>query len=199
MAGERGIGICEAAFWLTALLPFTLVGLSVVALVHDQNHLSGIPSAVLRESPASGLRWIPDGDGGRFEPDIVQLRLHLSEVSRRAVAEAEQGLFKADSISAKACFWIFSVNTRNGELETPIWSECDARGPLGHYLSLEEELAYERTRARGISVGESDEYVDRVVVSGVVVGAEARHMLDPRVPYHFSKGAIAFARQEVVL
>ena len=199
MARERGVGLLEAALWLMALLPVALVGISVVALVHDRSHLSGIPSAVLRECPASGLRWVPDGDGGHFEPDLAQLRVHLSEVSRRTVDEAAHGLFKADSISAKACFWIFSVHTRNGELETPIWSECDARGPLGGDLSLADELAYERKKVQGISVGESDAYVDRVVVTGVVVGAEARFMLDPRVVYHFSKGAIAFARQEVVL
>jgi hypothetical protein len=64
---------------------------------------------------------------------------------------------------------------------------------------LAQELAYERIGARGISVGGSDAYVDRVVVSGVVVGAKARNLLDAGVPYHFSKGAIAFARQEVVL
>jgi hypothetical protein len=182
-----------------ALLPVSLVGISVVALVHDRHHLSGVPSAVLRESQASGLRWVPEGDGGHFEPDLVQLRVHLSEISRHAVDEAAQGVFKADSISAKACFWIFSVNTRNGALETPIWSECDARGPSGGGLSLGDDLARERAKAQGISLGESDGYVDRVVVTGVVVSAETRHMLDPRVVYHFSKGAIAFARQEVVL
>lgn len=199
MASEQGIGLCEAALWLMALLPVVSLGLSIMALVHERNQLAGIPSAVLREFPASGLRWIPDGNGGHVEPDLAELRHHLSEVSQRAVAEAEQGLCTSDSISAKACFWIFSVNSRNGELETPIWSECDARGPLGHDLSLAQELAYERIGARGISVGGSDAYVDRVVVSGVVVGAKARNLLDAGVPYHFSKGAIAFARQEVVL
>lgn len=199
MASERGVGLFEAALWLMALLPVSLVGISVVALVHDRNHLSGVPSAVLRESPASGVRWVPEGDGGGFEPDLTHLRVHLSEVSRRAVDEAARGLCKADLVSAKACFWIFSVNVRNGALETPIWSECDARGPLAAGLSLADELAYERERAHGISVGERDGYVDRVVVTGVVVAAEARHLLDPRVAYHFSKGAIAFARQEVVL
>jgi hypothetical protein len=70
---------------------------------------------------------------------------------------------------------------------------------LGSDLSLEGELAYERDRARGISVGKNEGFADKVVLTGVIVGAEARHVLDRRVAYHLSKGAIAFARQEVVL
>ena len=199
MRSERGIGIYEAAIWLVILLPVALVAVSLVSIVHDLNHISGVPAAVLRETPASGLRWYPDGTGGRLEADLEGLRVHVTRVSQRAIAEAELGLFQADLVSAKACFWIFSVNPSNGKLESPISSECDARGPLGNALSLNSELAYERERARGISVGTNGEFADKVVVTGVAVGAEARHVLDPRVAYHLAKGAIAFARQEVVL
>jgi hypothetical protein len=196
---ERGMGIYEAAIWLVVLLPVALVGASLVSIVHDLNHISGVPAAVLRESPARGLRWYPDGTGGHVEADLEELRVHVSRVSQRAVAETESGLLKADLVSAKACFWVFSVNASNGNLESPIWSECDARGPLGSELSLASELAYERDRARGISVGDNEGFADKVVVTGVIVGAEARHVLDARVAYHLSKGAIAFARQELVL
>lgn len=196
---ERGVGIYEAAIWLVVLLPVALVGASLVSIVHDFNHISSVPAAVLRETPASGLRWYPDGAGGRLEADVEELRVHVSRVSQRAVAETETGLLNADLVSAKACFWVFSVNPSNGNLESPIWSECDARGPLGSDLSLVSELAYERDRARGISVGKNEGFADKVVVTGVIVGAEARHVLDSRVAYHLSKGAIAFARQEVVL
>jgi hypothetical protein len=196
---ERGVGLFEAAAWIVALVPVALMGVSLAAVVHDRNHLSGIPAAVLRESLRNGLRWLPDGRGGHFAADVAELRAQVSGISQRAVAEAEQGLLKADSVSAKACFWIFSVNTSNGRLESPIWSECDARGPLSGELSLLNELARECELAQGISVGESEGFVDRVVITGVVVGAEARDVLDYGVAYRLSESALAFARQEVGL
>jgi len=194
---ERGVGLYEAAIWLVALLPVALVGLSSVAMIHDRNHLAGVPSAVLRESSIAGLRWVPDGAGGRFEADVGQLRAQVATVARRAVSEAEGGMLKAGVVSAKACFWIFSVNTSTGKLETPIWSECDVRGALGAELSMVEELEREQGITHGIAFGEG--FVERVVVAGVVVAAQADRLLDPNRPYRFSKAAITFARQEVVL
>ena len=194
---ERGVGIYEAAVWLVALLPIGLVGISIVAMIHDRNHLSGVPSAVLRESSIAGLRWVPDGTGGRFEADVAQLRAQVASVARRAVSEAEGGMLKAEVVSAKACFWIFSVNPSTGKLEAPIWSECDVRGPLGAELSMVEELERGQRITHGIAVGGG--FVERLVVAGVVVAAQTNSLLDPARPYRFSKGAITFARQEVVL
>jgi len=194
---ERGVGLYEAAVWLIALLPIALVGTSIVAMIHDQSHLSGVPQAVLRESSITGLRWMPDGAGGRFEADLGKLRAEVAMVGRRALSEAQAGMLKGGAVSAKACFWIFSVHPSTGKLETPIWSECDVRGPLGAELSLVEEIERERTVTRGIVVGE--QFIERVVVAGVVVAAQSERLLDPNRPYRFSKGAIVFARQEVEL
>jgi len=196
---QRGVGLLEAAVWLVVLLPVCAVAVSVAAVVHDQSHISGVPAAVLRESAVAGLRWIPDGWGGRFEPNVPGLRAHVTQIARQAVAETRQGLLKADSVSAKACFWIFSVDSSTGSLESSIWSECDSRGPLGNRLSLTEDLEFERAKARGIPNGESGAFVERVVVTGVVVAAETSALLDPRGSFQVSKGAIAFARQEVEL
>ncbi len=196
---ERGVGVYEAALWLVALLPVSLIGASVVAVVHDQAHLAGVPSAVLRESRLSGLRWVPDGLGGRFEPDLMQLRSQVALVAQRTVSEARQGMLKADSVSAKACFWIFSVDSSTGLLKVPIWSECDTRGPLGGALSMTADLERERGTLRGIPVGIGSGFAESVVVTGVVVAAQTVRLLDPRSRYMLSKGAIAFPGQEVVL
>jgi hypothetical protein len=196
---ERGVGLLEGGLWLVGLLPLSLVGLSVVGVVHDWNLISTVPSAVLRETPTPGLRWLPDGRGGRFEADVEKLRGLVAQVAQRALVEAQHGVMKADSVSAKACFWIFSVNPSTGILESPIGSECDARGPMGSALSMESELEHERSNARGIVVGDGEAFVDKVVITGVIVGAEATRLLDPRDTYRFSKSAFAFARQEVML
>jgi hypothetical protein len=125
--------------------------------------------------------------------------VHVAQVAQRAVAEVRQGIVSAESVSAKACFWIFAVDSSTGSLETPIWSECDARGLLGRELSMSADLEQERSKARGISVGEGKGFVERVVLTGVVVAAQTRRLLVPRSAYTFSKCAIAFARQEVFL
>ncbi|MEY4669032.1 MAG: hypothetical protein RL518_1731 [Pseudomonadota bacterium] len=201
---ERGIGMYEAALWLVALLPVGLAGGSILAVVNDQMHISGVPAAVLRESSPPGLRWLPDGAGGRFDADVDGLRAQIGRMAQAAVAEAERGVVKARAVSAKACFWIFSVNSSTGSLESPIGSECDARGPLGGDLSMSSDLEYERRKVRGIPFGGQAGFADKVVVTGVIVGAviggagESR-LLDPRITYPFSKSAITFARQEVVL
>lgn len=196
---ERGVGLYEAALWLVALLPVALVAVSVVALIHDQGHLSGVPAAVLRESPLRGLRWVPDGVTGRFEADSARLRTQIAMVALNAVMEARQGMLKADSVSAKACFWVFSVNSSTGRLETPIWSECEAQGPFGGDLSMTADLEREQGTFRGIAVSEGKGFVERVIVAGVIVAAQTGHLLDPRSTYMLSKGAIAFPRQEVEL
>ncbi len=199
MAFERGIGVFEASIWLVAVLPLVLMGGSMFALIHDQGHLVGVPVAVLREARFPGMRWVPDGAGGRFEVDVDGLRDQVVTVAQRAVAEAEQGILRADSVSAKACVWIFSVDARTGSLKTPIWSECDAQGPMGSELSLTADLDREREVSRGIMFAEGEGFVERVVVAGVVVAAQTARLLGPGLTYRFSNGAITFARQEVVL
>lgn len=196
---ERGVGLYEAALWLVALLPVVLVGGSVVAIIHDQGHLSGVPAAVLRESTLRGLRWVPDGVTGQFEAESARLRTQIAMVAQKALDEARRGILKADSVSSKACFWIFSVNPSTGRLETPIWSECEAQGPLGGELSMTADLERERNAFRGIELSKGEGFVERVVVAGVIVAAQTGHLLDPGSDYMLSKGAIAFPRQEVEL
>jgi hypothetical protein len=196
---ERGMGLLEGALWIVALVPVAVTGLSAMASVHDLNVLSRVPHDVLREVSVSGLRWMPDGNNGRFEADITSLRREITGIAEQALAEAERGVIQAGPVASKACFWIFSVNSSTGWLESPIWSECDTRGSTSREVSLTVPLEAERVGAQGISLGHGKGFADRVVVTGIAVGTDMWRPLEPGRRYHVSRAAISFARQEVML
>jgi hypothetical protein len=199
---ELGTAIIEAAVWLTMLLPVALLGLWVVATVHDQNVLRVVPDATLREVRVAPIRWKPNGHGGGYEVDVDELRNAVSTISRNALAEAQQGVVKATNLSSRACFWIYSVNVRNGELESPIRTECDARGPFGTELSVEGYVTRAIATVTGIprdALAGATGFVDRVVVTGVVVGGELPSLRDGTSPNRVSFGAVSCSRQEIAL
>jgi hypothetical protein len=196
---QKGMGVLEGTLWIIALVPIALTGFSAMASVHDLNVLSRVPHDVLREVSVSGLRWMPDGNNGRFEADVTSLRREITSIAEQALAEAERGMIKAAPVASKACFWIFSVNSSTGWLESPIWSECDTRGSTSRELSLTVALEAERVGAQGISLGHGKGFADRVVVTGIVVGTDMWRPLEPGQRYHVSRAAISFARQEVML
>lgn len=197
-----GMALLEGACWLAVLLPVALVGVSVVASVHDRNALQVIPDAALREVFSEGVRWVPDGLGGRYEANVPELRQALASLSLLGVSEAAQGVFKAQNISAKACFWIYSVDSSNGNLEAPISSECDARGPLGPELSLTWYIEQEVARCSGIQLreeGSAARFVDRIVIMGLVVGGDSPDLLDTTTSRRIEFGAVSYPRQEIAL
>lgn len=199
---ERGTAIMEGALWIAILLPIGLVCVSVGAVVHDQAVLRVAPEAALREVSGGTLRWTPDGFGGRYEADVVTLRAAIGKVSENALLEAQKAAFKAQNLSTKACFWIFSVQSSNGNLQSPIHSECDARGPLSTQVSVEDYMNKEKPKRLGIPRsmgGEGTGYVDRVVVMGVAIIGELPDLLDPSTNHQISYGAISFPRQEISL
>ena len=199
---EKGIAILEAGIWLTMLLPIALIGVSVATTVHDQNVMQVIPDAVLREARVTPLRWSPNGYGGRYDPDLAELRNVVGTLSRAALLEARRDVFKAQKLSARACFWIYSVNTSTGKLESPISTECDVRGPLGTELSVGTDIAKELSNSLGIprdQTGSTARFVDRVVVAGVVVGGELPSLLDATSFQRVSFGSVSFPRQEITL
>lgn len=199
---ERGIALFEGSLWLAALLPLGLVCASVGAVVHDQAALRVAPEAALREISGGSLRWISDGFGGRYEADLPELRAIVARVSENALHGAQKDTFKTENISTKACFWIFSVNSSNGKLISPIHSECDGRGPRSRDISLEDYVSEEKPKRLGVPRGDSGQwagYVDRVVLLGVAVVGDLPNLLEPSSTYRISYGAISYPRQEISL
>lgn len=199
---EKGIALFEGALWLAVLLPLSLVLALTAAVVHDQAALRVVPEATLREAPGGTLRWIADGFGGRYEADLSELRSAVSRASEQGLLEAQKTAFKAQNISTKACFWIFSVNPSNGKLQSPIQSGCDARGPLAREVSVDPYMREALPRRLGLprgGVGEGTGYVERVVLMGVAIVGELPDLLNPTTIHRISYGAISFPRQEISL
>lgn len=199
---EKGIALFEGAVWLAMLLPLSLVLASTAAVVHDQAALRVVPEATLREAPGGTLRWIADGFGGRYEADLSELRSAVSRASEQGLLEAQKTAFKAQNISIKACFWVFSVNPSNGKLQSPIQSGCDARGPLGGEVSVDSYMHEARLSGLGIprgGFGEGEAYVERVVLMGVAIVGELPDLLNRTTTHRISYGAISFPRQEISL
>jgi len=201
-AHQRGIALFEGALWLAVLLPISLVLATTAAVVHDQAALRVVPEAALREVPGGTLRWTGDGFGGRYEADVVELRSAVSRASELGLLEAQKTAFKAHNISTKACFWIFSVNPSTGKLQSPIQSECDARGPLSREVTVEPYMQEALPRRLGVprgEIGRGAGYVDRVVLMGMAIVGELPDLLRPSMVHRVSYGAISFPRQEISL
>ena len=199
---DRGMALLEGTLWIATLLPLGLVSASVGAVVHDQAVLKVAPEAALRETSGGTLRWIPDGVGGRYEVDVATLRSVIAKMSENALLEVSRSALKAENVSTKACFWVFSVQPSNGNLQSPIHSECDARGPLSQEVSVETYMQAEKPKRLGIPrsvVGEGAGYVDRVIMMGVAIMGELPGLLDSSAVHRISYGAISFPRQEISL
>lgn len=198
----RGMALLESAVWLVAILPVMLAAVSVAASVHDQNVFQVAPEAALREVNAQGMRWVPQGTAGRYDPNLEALRLAVAKVSEAGLQEVSSEAFKAKNVSAKACFWIYLVNSSTGRLESPIHEECDSRGPLGGELSLTPYVTKEVARGGGIPLGPefgANRFVDRVVLVGVAVGGDLPAPLSLSATERVQFGAISIPRQEVTL
>lgn len=199
---QRGSAMFEGALWLATLLPLCLVCLTLAALMHDQGVLQVTPEEALREIEGGTLRWVPDGHGGRYEADLTDLRFAVARISERALMEAKNEVFKAQNVSTKACFWIFSVNPSTGELQSPIHSECDARGPLGQEVPVEGYMRAALPTRLGIprgEVGDGAGYVDRVILTGVAIVGELPNLLEPSATTRITHGSISYPRQEISL
>ena len=202
LGAQRGSALFEGALWLATLLPLCLGCLTLAAVMHDQGVLQVTPEAALREVPGGTLRWVPDGHGGRYEADLAELRLVVTRLSQQALLEAQREVFKARNVSTQACFWIFSVNPSTGKLQTPIHTECDARGPLGQEASVQRYIQGALSTRLGIprgGVSEGAGYVDRVVLTGVAIIGELPDLLKPTSTVRISYGAISYPRQEISL
>lgn len=203
MRRMRGVAFVETAIWIAVVLPVGLVGAGLVGLIHDQNVLMGIPSSVMREGDIPGGAWSLRGDGvSEVTFDTTALARTLHDMAMRARAEATHGVLRTEKVSSKACYWIFSVNTRTGSLENPISSECRSQGPEGGGLSFEDLLRRERGDGRGIllgSKGGDGAYADRVALVGVGIRGDFPGVLSSAPLARIEWGEVSYPRQEVGL
>jgi hypothetical protein len=200
---NRGIAFVEAAMWLSVTMPVAFLGAGLVGMVHDQSLLQGVPASVLREVEVPGGQWSPtNGTLATISFDTVRLAQSVQTLVAAAFQEASAGVLRADKISAKGCFWIFSVNKRTGSLETPISTGCSSQGPLAGAISLAEPLRREVQEGRGLllgALGGSSAYGDRVALVGVGVAGEFPGAFTSDQPVQIVWGEVSYPRQEVGL
>jgi hypothetical protein len=198
---SKGMAVLESALWIVVSLPLMLKGLSLIAILHDQNVLQGVPQASLREIFTEGMRWEPTSRGDQYLVSVENLRDALVTLTQSSLRESMDGVFKATGVSSKACFWVYSVNKFSGVLEGQLAAECDARGPGATNLSLVRYIEEETARHRGIGSrngANGNIYLEKVVLIGLAVGAEIDDPLSG-LPFHLEAGAISIPRQEIVL
>ena len=204
----RGMAFVEAAMWLSISAPVAFLGVGLVGMVHDQNLLREVPSSVLREMNAPQAHWsLASGAINKVTFDTRRLVQTVESAVFAAFQEASTGALRAERISGRACYWIFSANTRTGALETPISTECRSLGPLGETVSLSEPLAREIQGGRGLLLGLADgdgrdggaAYGDRVALLGVGIVGEFPGVFTSDQPVRIEWSDVAYPRQEVGL
>lgn len=172
VAGKKGFAAMEAAVWSTVLLPVALFAASLYALSHDQNVVQIIPETLQRETIGEVLTWVSDGSVGTFSVDYTRLEEAINKLADRGLAEIGRNSFKLGELSARACFWVYQVDSSSGGVGDLESTRCVDRGSLGSSLSLESSF---RSRiSMGISmptqVPGGEDFLDRVVLLGVGVG-----------------------------
>jgi hypothetical protein len=199
----RGMAFVEAAMWLSVTVPVAFLGAGLIGMVNDQNLLQRVPASVLREIDAPPARWsLGSGAFNKVTFDAPRLAQAVESAVSAAFQEASAGVLRAERVSARGCYWIFSVNTRTGSLETPISTECRSLGPLGGAISLSDPLQREIQEGRGRVLGSLDgggAYVDRVALLGVGSVGSFPGVFTYDQPVRIEWSDVAYPRQEVGL
>lgn len=200
---QRGLVVMEASVWCALLLPLGLIGVSLCALFYDTNTIQALPESFMRETKGRVMTWRSDGEHGFFQADQQRLVAVIEDLSERAASTLLQSSFKLRDISALACFWVYDVDAQTGEVaETPQSSECRTSGPLGTQLSLEvfHRNLILRGVARPLEAGaEVLEFVPRVVLIGVAVGARYQGLAEYFREQLVQHGAVWIPRGDVTL
>ena len=200
--GQHGIAMIETAAWLVVLLPVLLCAVCLGGLIHDQNVLRSIPETAVRQTEVPGLVWQGGAGSARWFVDAEGVMTALSVMLDSAVKVGSEGVLHATNISGKACAWVYVVDTRSGHVGEELDRFCDARGPVGWAIDLTSYGASVAGQKLGIpsrSTSATYRYIDRIVVIGLTIGADATDVVSPDRKRRLEFGAISVPQQEVVL
>lgn len=191
----------EVAVWSTVLLPVGLLAASLYALGHDHNVVQIIPETLQRETVGEALTWVSDGSVGTFAVDYTLLQDSVNTLADQGIAEITQNSFKLKNLSARACFWVYQVDSLTGSVGGLESTGCVERGPLASSLSLAGPLASRMSLGVAIPthVSGGEAFIDRVILLGIAVGGVFNGitlLMDPQFVQH---GAAWVPRKEVVL
>ncbi len=169
---QGGFATLELAVWSAVFLP-VLVGLiALMGVAHDNNVVHTIPGAVMREMQGRTMFW--RGTGLAVDRNV--LRTKLEELSARAQQEATQQTNTLQNIAARACAWVYRINSVTGVvIGNPVVTDCIDDNPLGANVLaanvFEAPLrGYINTVSRATTNQVSGRFMPMLVVFGVAVG-----------------------------
>ena len=101
----------EAAVWCLLFIPCGLIGVALYALAHDQNIVQMLPESLMRETSGRVMTWRSDGDQGFFDVNQGRLDALIEGLSDRGVTGLQRASFKLGSLSSRACYWVYEVDS----------------------------------------------------------------------------------------
>jgi hypothetical protein len=193
----------EAAVWCLLFIPCGLIGVALYALAHDQNIVQMLPESLMRETSGRVMTWRSDGDQGFFDVNQGRLDALIEGLSDRGVTGLQRASFKLGSLSSRACYWVYEVDSNSGAVvDIPVASDCRSRGTDGASLSLEIPRVNRLTRGVAkpiVSGGGVVEFVSRVVLVGVAVGGRFQGLSEYFRDELVEHGAVWVPREDVAL
>lgn len=176
--GQRGVALVELSAWMVALLPPMMFAVALLSTTHERNMLQLIPESLMRESGGRVTTWRSDREGGFFEVDLGRVRRITALLANRASEEVSTRTFKLKRVAARACYWVYEVNTITGSPGIILAQGCEERNDPRGDLSVTLLRARDQRVAAGISEpvriaeGAPEEHISRSVVFGVAVGGD---------------------------
>jgi len=198
--GQKALAVLEAAVWLVIGLPVVLLSVLITGTVYDQNILRTIPVDTLRSVTVNPLLLRAGSAGFNFEIDEPALRALLPKLLQSATTRVVNQSMNIDRVSARACFWLYAVDTQSGFVLAPLREVCNAVGSSGAGLSFAEEIRSRTSEQIGVPLyGDGGGFIDKVVLIGVKVAGEENDFGLPNTYSTIEFGSVQVPRQEVTL
>jgi hypothetical protein len=199
---EAGTAFIEMAAWLVVVLPLMLTSVSLAVSMHDQSVLRSIPEAVIHENGVEGIVWQGGLTEGEWMINRKELAAVVSTMADTAMERGRGHILRATKVSVKVCALVLLVDSDSGQVRSELERSCETRGPLGAELGQAGESISVVGQKIGIPLGVSSAtsgYIDRIVVLGLSVGAEAADLTIPSTKRRLEFGAMSVPQREVAL
>jgi hypothetical protein len=173
---ERGFAVLEVAAWAAVFLPIMLLLIDLMVAAQDARTVKFLPGTVIRELSGRAIFW----RGAGVTVNRIALEEKIDDLRDRAWEEAQQQTRHLQNVAARACYWVFAVNSGSGAIVgTPLMTNCLERNPdnvdvLGRADIFTQPLidylgVAGRPSPRAIPVGNTS-FLPLLVVFGLAVG-----------------------------
>jgi hypothetical protein len=203
---ERGTGLLEAAVWIVPLATLFMMGFALAGYYHDFGAMKGIFESMLRESWGKPQRIVFTDPGKSIIVAHDGLHNALVRVIGQAEQEAANNLFRIDGFSARACYWVFEVDSSSGRLTRQLQEHCKESGSNAGRVDFTSLLKQQAGRAVGIPLHDvqssgsgATEYFGQVVIVGAGVTGDYTGLGIYEQNRRMTFADVSFPRQELTL